>query len=226
MNERKQIYLATTLRIILSIILVILGVLSLVFLHGYRFSYTIYVPVLLGCIAIALFLLCSCFMLGIFYHKNIEQEKINNVKKWINIFSAGISFLVFVPVIIIDFFAFNVHPLIIFVSFFITISISVILTVFGIVKCISAYREPDLTDVILYQGTTCPCRKTNCIYHGNCTACIEKHRSKNKPTRCERLKAKLTKKGRGGVVMDSEDYEREKAEKKLLIKLQEAEEEV
>ena len=48
MNERKQIYLATTLRIILSIILVILGVLSLVFLHGYRFSYTIYVPVLLG----------------------------------------------------------------------------------------------------------------------------------------------------------------------------------
>ncbi|MBS7341340.1 MAG: hypothetical protein KIH00_14030, partial [Lachnospiraceae bacterium] len=69
-----------------------------------------------------------------------------------------------------------------------------------------------------------PCRKTNCIYHGNCTACIEKHRSKNKPTRCERLKAKLTKKGRGGVVMDSEDYEREKAEKKLLIKLQEAEE--
>ena len=37
-------------------------------------------------------------------------------------------------------------------------------------------------------------------------------------------KVKLTKKGRGGVVMDSEDYEREKAEKKLLIKLQEAEE--
>lgn len=35
----------------------------------------------------------------------------------------------------------------------------------------------------------------------------------------------LTKNGRGRfVVMDIEDYEREKAEKKLLIKLQEAEE--
>lgn len=97
--------------------------------------------VLLGCIAVALFLLCSCFMLGIFCHKNIKQEKINNVK-----------------------------------------------------KCISAYREPDLTDVVLYHGTTCPCHKTNCIYHGNCNACIEKHRSKNKPTRCERLKAKIDKK--------------------------------
>ena len=196
MNERKQIYLATTLKIIISIILVILGVLSLVFLHGYRFSYTIYVPVLLGCIAIALFLLCSCFMLGIFCYKNIEQGKINSVKKWINIFSAGISLLVFAPVIIIDFLAFNVHPLIIFLSFFIVVSISVALTVFGIVKCISAYRERTLTDVVLYQGTTCPCRKTNCIYHGNCTACIEKHRSKNKPTRCERLKAKIDNKKR------------------------------
>ena len=37
----------------------------------------------------------------------------------------------------------------------------------------------------------------------------------------------LTKNGRGRfVVMDIEDYEREKAEKKLLIKLQEAEEAV
>lgn len=37
----------------------------------------------------------------------------------------------------------------------------------------------------------------------------------------------LTKNGRGKfVVMDIEDYEREKAEKKLLIKLQEAEEAV
>jgi len=35
----------------------------------------------------------------------------------------------------------------------------------------------------------------------------------------------LTKNGRGRfVVMDIEDYEREKAEKKLLVKLQEAEE--
>ena len=37
----------------------------------------------------------------------------------------------------------------------------------------------------------------------------------------------LTKNGRGRfVVMDMEDYEREKAEKKLLMKLQEAEEAV
>ena len=37
----------------------------------------------------------------------------------------------------------------------------------------------------------------------------------------------LTKNGRGKyVVMDIEDYEREKAEKKLLMKLQEAEEAV
>lgn len=37
----------------------------------------------------------------------------------------------------------------------------------------------------------------------------------------------LTKNGRGRfVVMDIEDYEREKAEKKLLLKLQEAEEAV
>ena len=37
----------------------------------------------------------------------------------------------------------------------------------------------------------------------------------------------LTKNGRGRfVVMDIEDYERERAEKKLLIKLQEAEEAV
>ena len=37
----------------------------------------------------------------------------------------------------------------------------------------------------------------------------------------------LTKNGRGKfVVMDMEDYEREKAEKKLLMKLQEAEEAV
>ena len=37
----------------------------------------------------------------------------------------------------------------------------------------------------------------------------------------------LTKNGRGGfVVIDIEDYERERAEKKLLMKLQEAEEAV
>ena len=95
MNERKQIYLATTLRIILSIILVILGVLSLVFLHGYRFSYTIYVPVLLGCIAVALFLLCSCFMLGIFCHKNIKQEKIKGINEKQRYFIRGDDLVIY-----------------------------------------------------------------------------------------------------------------------------------
>lgn len=193
MSERKQMHFIITLKITISIILVILGVLSLIFLHGYRFSYTIYIPVLLGYIAVASFLLCSCFVLGIFYHKNVEQKNIKTVKKWVNIFSAGIAFLIFAPVIIIDFFAFNVHPLIIFLSFFIAISISVIFTILSIVKCINIYREPALKDIVLYQGTACPCRKTNCINHGNCTACIEKHRSKNRPTRCERLKNKIDK---------------------------------
>lgn len=76
----------------------------------------------------------------------------------------------------------------------IVIAIFVILIIFSIVKCINIYRKPLLTDVVLYQGTTCSCRKINCINHGNCTACIEKHRSKNKPTYCERLKAKIDKK--------------------------------
>lgn len=190
MSKKYAIGSSTTLKIIASIVSVTVGVLSLVFLHGYGFSYTIYILILLGCIAIASFLLCSCAVIGIFRHKKIEQTKIDTAVKWIYIFSAGIAILVFAPVIIIDFFAFHINPWVIFVSFLTVVSISVFLTIFGIVKCINTCRIPLLTDIVLYQGSTCPCRKTKCENHGNCVACIEKHRNRNKPTRCERLKAK------------------------------------
>lgn len=178
MSKKYSISLATTFKIISSIIFVMIGVLSLVFLHGYGFSYTLYIPILLGSISIASFLICSCVVLGILHHKNIDNIKINAVIKWINTFSAGIAILVAVPVIIIVFSAFGIKPWIIFVTFVIVASISVFLTIFGIIKCINIYRQPVLTDIVLYQGDTCPCRKTNCIYHGNCAACIEKHHKK------------------------------------------------
>lgn len=52
--------------------------------------------------------------------------------------------------------------------------------------------EP-LVDIVLYDPESCPCKRTECINHGNCTACMAKHHDRSKPTKCERLKAKQEK---------------------------------
>lgn len=159
-------------KIFASILFVIIGVLSLIFLHGYHFPYTIYVPILLGCIAFACFYICSLAVSSIF--------RCQAAVKWIDVFSAGIAIIVFAPVVIIEPVAFHIHPFLIFISFLLILSLSVFLAVFGMAKSVQEYRKP--------VSGTCPCRKTGCENHGNCEACRAKHRKKGKPTSCERQK--------------------------------------
>ena len=163
-------------KIFASILFVIIGVLSLIFLHGYHFPYTIYVPILLGCIAFSCFFICSLVVSGIF--------RCQAAVKWIDVFSAGIAIAVFAPVVIIELAAFLVHPFLIFLCFLLILSLSVFLAVLGMAKSVQEYRRP--------VSGTCPCRKTGCKNHGNCEACRAEHRKKEKPTSCERQKQKQT----------------------------------
>ncbi len=42
-----------------------------------------------------------------------------------------------------------------------------------------------------YNESNCPCKRTKCERHGNCTACKEHHiAKKNSPTYCEKLTEK------------------------------------
>ena len=163
-------------KIFASILFVIIGVLSLIFLHGYHFPYRIFVPILLGCIAFACFFICSLIVSCIFHCAATV--------KWIDVFSAGIAIAVFAPVVIIELAAFLVHPFLIFLCFLLILSLSVFLAVLGMARSVQEYRRP--------VSGTCPCRKTSCKNHGNCEACRAEHRKNGKPTSCERQKQKQT----------------------------------
>ncbi|MGM9532551.1 hypothetical protein [Intestinibacter sp.] len=197
MSKNQKIHSISAIKIIASILCVIVGVLSLIFLAGDGFSYTIYVPVLICSIAIASFLISSCLVSGILHHKKVEQKKIDAMTKWINIFSSGIALLVLAPLIIILFSAKGVSIWIIFLCFLIAVSLSVILVVIGIVKIINICREPLDEKYTLFEGENCPCWKKSCKYHGNCTACVAHHHNKSRKTKtsCERLKEKIDIKG-------------------------------
>ena len=118
MSKKQQIHLVSVIKIIASVLCIIVGVLSLIFLAGDEFSYTIYVPVLICSIAVASFLISSCLVSGILHHKKVEQKKIDAMTKWINIFSSGIALLVLAPLIIILFSAKSVSIWIIFLCFY------------------------------------------------------------------------------------------------------------
>lgn len=52
---------------------------------------------------------------------------------------------------------------------------------------------------ILFQGgEKCPCRKSNCKYHGDCEACMNHHYNMERKTKtqCDRLKAKMERQNR------------------------------
>ncbi|MGN1031983.1 MAG: hypothetical protein ACI4PU_00840 [Intestinibacter sp.] len=193
MSKKQQINLISIIKIIASILCIIVGVLSLIFLEGNGFSYTIYVPILFCSIAIASFLISSCLVSGILHNRKIEQKKINAMTKWINIFSSGIALLVLAPLIIILFSAKGVSIWIIFFCFLISVSLSVVLVVIGIVKIINICREPLDDKYTLFEGENCPCWKKSCKYHGDCAACVAHHHNKNRQTKtsCERLKEKF-----------------------------------
>lgn len=200
MNEKEQIRSVTTIKIIVSILCITFGVLSLIFLWGQDVHYTIYVSILMGCIAIASLLLLSSGVLGILWHRKVKQEKINSASKWIYVFSSGVALLILSPLVIIFLSAYDVSFLIFLPCFFIAVSLSVIPIVIGIVKCINVCREPLEQKYILFQGENCPCKKINCKYHGDCTACMAHHHNPEHKTKteCDRLKAKMERQRKKG----------------------------
>ena len=46
------------------------------------------------------------------------------------------------------------------------------------------------------QTIDCPCKREKCKRHGNCAACREHHKERNKLPACERLEKKIERKNR------------------------------
>lgn len=201
MNEKGQIHTTTTIKIIMSILCIIFGVLALIFLWGHGVHYTVYVSILMGCIAVTSLLLLSAGVFGILRHKRVEQAKIRNASKWIYVFSSGIALLILSPLVIIFLSEYDVSFWMIFPCFFIIVSLSVVLVVIGIVRCINICREPLEKKYILFQGENCPCKKVKCKYHGDCIACMAHHHNPEHRTKteCDRLKAKMERQNRKKV---------------------------
>ncbi len=146
-NEKKmkttkgQNNTATTIKIIISILLITFGILSLIFLRAQHMHYTIYVTVLICCIAVASLLLLSSGILGILRHKNVEQKKLKDMTKCIYAISSGISILIAAPLIIILLNAQSISIVVFLPCFFIALVIPVTLIVAGIVQFINIYRS-------------------------------------------------------------------------------------
>lgn len=199
MNKQGQLFTSTIVKIILSILCVSFGILSLILLSGQGFHYTIYVPILMMCISVATFLLLSTGTLGILRHKKIELIQIINAKKWIYTFAGGVALMIASPLAIILLSAKGISPFIFVFCFFVVLSLSVILVVVGIANCINICRESSKDKYILFKGgETCPCRKINCKYHGDCESCMDHHyrmEPKTK-TKCDHIKTRMERNNR------------------------------
>ncbi len=189
MNNKEQNHSNTLIKITVSILLIAFGVISLIILAVNGISYTVYVPILMVSVAIATYAIISCIALGILRHIQAEPAKIHAAAKWSHIFSSGIALMILAPLIIILLSAHSVSIEIIYACFLIALSLSISLTIVGIIKFISTSRGS--TSYILFQGDKCPCPKTGCSNYGNCQSCITHHKNLDTMTECERLKGKM-----------------------------------
>ncbi|HGM1346910.1 TPA: hypothetical protein ACKON3_001612 [Clostridioides difficile] len=140
-TAKGQICTTTIIKIIISILLITFGVLSLIFLRAQHIHYTIYVTVLMCCVAVASLLLLSCGILGILRHKNTEQKKLNAMAKWIYTISSGTAILIASPLIIILLSAQEISFTIFLPCFFIALVVPITLIVLSIAKCINICRS-------------------------------------------------------------------------------------
>lgn len=141
MKIRSKIQVATTVKIIISILSVTGGILSLILLRGMGYSYTVYVTVLMLCIATSLLLLLSSIISGILQHKNVGQEKSAHIEKWSYTISSGVALLVIAPLIIILLAGQGVAFTVYIPCFFGAIIMPIVFVVTGVVKCINMFRD-------------------------------------------------------------------------------------
>lgn len=140
-TAKGQIHTTTIIKIIISILLIIFGILSLIFLRAQHIHYTVYVTILICCIAVVSLLLLSSGILGILRHKNVEQKKLKDMTKWIYAISSGTAILIAAPLIIILLSAQGIPFTIFLPCFFIALVVPITLIVVGIVKDINICRS-------------------------------------------------------------------------------------
>lgn len=138
---KGQIHKTTVIKIIVSILCVTFGILSLILLRARGYAYSVYVTVLLCCIAAASLLLLSVGILGILRHKKIAPEKLGRMTKWVYTISNGTALLIAAPLVIILLSAQGISFMVYLPCFFAAVIVPVILVVAGIVKCINICRS-------------------------------------------------------------------------------------
>lgn len=109
MNLNKKTIVMTAV----GLIVVVVGVIALIFMHENRFSYTAYLPVLMVCVAVGVFLISHAIMMQSFHTAGI--------KKWAYLFPLSLSVLIVTPLILIMGSAFNVPYTIYFPIFLIVL---------------------------------------------------------------------------------------------------------
>lgn len=87
----------TIIKIAIGLIVVLVGVIVLILMHANGFPYTSYLPILMACIAVSIFLIGNAAMMESFNRKNHPVS----VKKWTFLFPLSLSVLVVAPFVLI-----------------------------------------------------------------------------------------------------------------------------
>jgi len=97
MEPQMNFSKTTIVKVAFGLVVVAIGVIALILMHTHGFPYTTYLPILMACIAVSIFLIVHAFMMESFHRKDHPVS----VKKWTYLFPLSLSVLVIAPLVLI-----------------------------------------------------------------------------------------------------------------------------
>lgn len=125
MNKAEAILIAS------AVALILVGVLILIILSLNNISYGVYVPVLLGCVAIAVFVFVVTGMKRTIRSADIDQENIKKGLKCVLLIATGVTIVILSVIPILTLSALNISEAIYLPIFFAILIVGIFMLIFG-----------------------------------------------------------------------------------------------